>query len=763
MPPMLVPSVAPDPGRAPDLQGTPVVPMSNAAPQQISQLGEAMSRAGSAAFQTGQTMGDKIQDTVDDANVRAAETGFLQNAQGIVTGYTRQLGKNAMDAYDPATQALSKAKQDAAAGLTNPLQQKMFNYVSTGHLMNFGRQMADHNFQQTVNFGVKEGNDSADAQMQVAANNYPDWQNPNGKFGQAKQAAIAEVLQAGQLAGIPPGSAQSRAAIQQKTSALADNVLTMMIGQEHFDEAQQYYNTAIANGELDDQMQKKWNIAITEGHGADKSKDAGEQEVQGALGASKDQQRIEPIPGGGLTTAPTVGEPGRQEPVQGPITGVMGDPRAGHEHHGIDTAVPVGTPVKAPLDGLVSRVWNDQTGGGLSMEVTYPTGYKEYFMHLSAQNYKEGQKVTQGAILGLSGQSGNATGPVLHDAMKDPDGNWVDPRNPNPPGANESQAISQTPKDPLTFTEPAMLQAALTGVRGRTDLTERQKSMAEAYVERQYGIATNLKQGQYEEAKKAAVNLYYQQNGSIAGLDPAVKSQLTAEDIYKLNQPIPRKDDEDTVLDLLAHPEKVIPGTIEKYRMNLSQETYERFFKQAQDNATPGSPKILDATLDNNQLDTLLAKNSQAGLVDPKANTPEAQRKIDLKTSIDDQIDAEQTRLGRKLSRSEKESIMTQTIGDTVYLHHTFGSDKPVPLVTLNQDQLGNAYVNVGPQKVKLASIPAEDQKMIHDAWLETEKEHNWQHRELSAQEMATKWVQLQQARKPTAGPSAWHSMLPPF
>jgi hypothetical protein len=614
--------------------------------------------------------------------------------------------------------------------------------------------------------------------MNLAGTNYSDWQNPGGTFAGYKKAGTSEALQAASLAGHPPNSATAQAAVQKQTSALGDAVLTQMTGKEQYDEAQTYYETAIKNNELDDQMVKKWGAAITEGHNAEKGKNLGDQAVQVGMGRSPNQQQIAPLPGGSVTAVPAkenpaalpgvggVAGPGEAAPAGSKVTDVMGSPREGHEHHGIDYGVPVGTNVVAPKDGTVSRVWDDgKTGGGLSMAVSYPDGSTQYFMHLSAQNYQQGQKVTQGAILGLSGQTGNATGPTLHWAQKDPDGNWVDPRGGLQAPASTPAAVATTPGDPLQFTDPAQLKAGLEWVRSQPGYTARQLATAEAQVERQYSIATGLQQQTYENAKKAAVNLYYQQNGSIAGLDPAIKSQLTGEDLYKLSQPIPRKDDEDTVLDLLAHPEKVVPGTIDKYRMDLSQETYQRFFAEAQKNATKPD-KIISANLDNDQLDTLLAKNNLGNLVAPTMakNPMDAQRKIDLKTSIDDQINLDQQRLGRELSRQEKEKIMTDTIGDTAFLtHNWFSTDKGVPRVALTPEENKKAYVNVGNQRVKLASIPAQDQLQIADAWRQTEKEHGWAHRELSGQEIATKWLQLKQSQKRPAAAAMGSSWLPPM
>jgi murein DD-endopeptidase MepM/ murein hydrolase activator NlpD len=623
--------------------------MSNAAPGQISQIGEAVSRAGSAAFQTGQTMGDKIQDTIDDANVRAAETGFLQNAQGIVTDYTHQLGKNAMDAYDPATQALSKAKQDAAAGLTNPIQQKMFNYVSSQHLMMFGRQMGDHNFQQTVNYRVKEGNDSADAQGQLAAQNYSDWQRPDGNYNQYKTNTINEITAAAHLSGIGPG-AQLTAAIQQKTSGIADSVLLQMTGQEHYDEAKTFYEAALANHELDKQMQDKWGPAIEQGHKSEKGKNLGDKWVQIAMGASPDQQRTQPIPGGAITAVPTVGEPGRQEPVQGPITGVMGDPRAGHEHHGIDTAVPVGTPVKAPADGTVSRVWDDgKAGGGLSMEVTYPSGYKEYFMHLSAQNYQQGQKVTQGGVLGLSGQSGNATGPVLHDAMKDPKGQWVDPRN-----------VSPAPKDPLQFTNPNWLETALQGVRQDPDSDDREKAIAEAQVLKQYNIAKDVATQKYTQVRNTAVDWKYA-HGSLNGLDANVMASLKPEDRFNLSKPIEADTDPGTMAGFILNPETLTVDNVKAAYTGgkLSNGSYLSLLTDATKLANKPD-KVLAATV---EADRIKFFADQAGIPQFSTQTDDQKREYNqLLVRIQSDVNTAQINKGGELTQAEKDAITQRNL-----------------------------------------------------------------------------------------------------
>jgi len=53
-------------------------------------------------------------------------------------------------------------------------------------------------------------------------------------------------------------------------------------------------------------------------------------------------------------------------------------------------------------------------------------GLLTLYMHLSEFKVKEGDKVTRGQIIGLSGGSGRATGPHLHVAVRW-QGTYLDP------------------------------------------------------------------------------------------------------------------------------------------------------------------------------------------------------------------------------------------------------------------------------------------------------------------------------------------------
>lgn len=107
-------------------------------------------------------------------------------------------------------------------------------------------------------------------------------------------------------------------------------------------------------------------------------------------------------------------------------------------HKGTDFGCPVGTPVVAMNDGVVTEfTWGPSFGLHLVVDhVPFADGTAGLwagYMHLSKIKVKSGQKVKRGQIIGWSGQSGHVTGPHLHVEVQNNKGKWnalksVDPQ-----------------------------------------------------------------------------------------------------------------------------------------------------------------------------------------------------------------------------------------------------------------------------------------------------------------------------------------------
>lgn len=98
-------------------------------------------------------------------------------------------------------------------------------------------------------------------------------------------------------------------------------------------------------------------------------------------------------------------------PVSGPISSPFGR-RASGMHLGTDFAVPIGTPVKAPQDGIISRTGEDNMNG-IFVEINSGNTV-HLLLHLSKSKVSPGENVRQGQVVALSGNTGHSTGPHLH-------------------------------------------------------------------------------------------------------------------------------------------------------------------------------------------------------------------------------------------------------------------------------------------------------------------------------------------------------------
>lgn len=105
-----------------------------------------------------------------------------------------------------------------------------------------------------------------------------------------------------------------------------------------------------------------------------------------------------------------------RQPFKGeyPITQRYGEKDTSAFHTGIDYACPMGTEILASEAGLVVFAGWDKTGYGNLVIIQHNDGNATLYAHLSKIGVVLRQKAEQGQVIGLSGSTGNSTGPHLH-------------------------------------------------------------------------------------------------------------------------------------------------------------------------------------------------------------------------------------------------------------------------------------------------------------------------------------------------------------
>jgi len=115
------------------------------------------------------------------------------------------------------------------------------------------------------------------------------------------------------------------------------------------------------------------------------------------------------------------------------VSSPFGAKRKYETHPGVDIPVPSGTPIKAPLDGVVktANISHNRMCGG-TIDIDYGNGYWSRFCHCRKIDVKPGDIVKRGQVVGLTGGrkgetgAGNSGGPHLHFTLKK-DGRLVNP------------------------------------------------------------------------------------------------------------------------------------------------------------------------------------------------------------------------------------------------------------------------------------------------------------------------------------------------
>ncbi|WP_329531148.1 LysM peptidoglycan-binding domain-containing M23 family metallopeptidase [Streptomyces sp. NBC_01450] len=157
------------------------------------------------------------------------------------------------------------------------------------------------------------------------------------------------------------------------------------------------------------------------------SKPSAEPSAQPSTRSSaKPSTRSSAQPGAGSSSAAAAPKPQAAAPTNDtgyalPVTGatigtgykVAGSMWSSGYHTGVDFVIPTGTTIKAIAAGtVVSAGWGGAYGN--QVVIQHADGQYSQYAHMSVLSVSAGQTVTEGQQIGLSGATGNVTGPHLH-------------------------------------------------------------------------------------------------------------------------------------------------------------------------------------------------------------------------------------------------------------------------------------------------------------------------------------------------------------
>lgn len=695
-----VPSATTAPIGVSPMSAQPVQPMQNAAPGQMQQMGAATEHFGLEV----QDIGERIQNQLDDAMAKQAESKFAQAALQIANGdgtaanpgYLHLKGEAAINGLADAKSALAKAKQAGSDSLATDFQKAMYNRVAQQHLLSFGTQMVDHHFQQTAQFSAQAASDRGDTYIQLAANSGNSRGlvdvngNPAGDLYNYTQQAIHEKLAAANIAlGAGPTSPQGIAIAKDTTSAIAQGVITRMLTDHDYKGAQAYYNSELAAGRINEAAAESLGPRIKANVDQETVEDVVNQYVdvllRGKVGASGINPQL-PIQGGSYATKPSKNDDGSMTFI-----------------------VPQGVGTKAAATGTVTSMTQEQPGMPYTAEVTHQDGSTTQYGNLSAVNVKQGDQVTQGQQLGLTAKGG------LDYSMTDKNGNVVDPTSQVLPAVDRTK-----------FTNPEDAQKIVNQINA-SDYPPQLKREMIAYAETTQKKNLVLQNENYNiNVKQPAVDYFYSHGLSLKGY-PGGTAQLRPEDLYTLLQtPAPTQQSSYSTLYWFATHTDYTKQDVLNHMPSLSQSDVISLTKGASDIAA-NTDQTKTATLDKMQFENSLYQAGLGSLVHMEglSNTQKQanqQRYVEIRNDLRNIFTDKATSLKRQPTLEEKQQLTDDYLMNNQVLVHDPGfltrnsnytDDKLVNYSQLTDAQVQKAYVTVGGERIMLSQIPQQKKDAI--------------------------------------------------
>ncbi len=668
VPTTFVPQVTPSGGGdIGDFAAPPVQPMQNAAPEQVQQFGRAMTQAGNVAY----SAGIAIQDAIDEAETKASDVAFLQQANEIMrgqNGFMNTKGAQAKNAFQATQDALSQAGQQSMDRLQNETQRRMFQNVLSRNMMTFQTQALSHYNTEAVNYDREASRSRAMSYVGLSVESHKNRGKvgsdglPSDEYVTDLAVAINEIRSVGRLNGFVENSPQMKDLEQIVYSTWTAGVAEQLADDKDYDEALALVDNMRAADKLPADIAKK----LRDGLEANQRREM----VTELTGSIRWSGSLE-TPSGSANFAELV-KGGRYE----------------QDKDGLQVIGARNSFVSSPTSAIVKSI--DGTTVVLSAR-----GDREIVLTNvdPSRLLAVGMEIPRGYILGYVGgenQTDDGLYPVGYSVIRN--GERIDPRAVN----SLQEDWNESAEKPKTLTEALNIAARINDDQLRRDVQSNLRTV--------YGQEEQLQRDQYND-NLASVENQLASGVSMADIPKAQWAELKPVHREQLMKAQQIRDDERVLNELYTNPSLLTPEYLSKNEGSLSLQTKQRL------RGLLNSPeKLYAVTVDATQVNETMINNGFRHLINPQAADMEAvQQSILLRATIERDINTDQKRLKRELDRDEKQTIIDaalMTYGRTRKTQRFLGFDYLWPdvdetglLSTMTREQLGG--VSAGTEVVR--------------------------------------------------------------
>ena len=686
------PTVSPRVGDAQPFAAPGVEPMRNFQPEQSAKLSAATQGAGQQMMK----IGEMIQDQIDDANTKAADSWYTSQAQKVLfdkdSGYLNSIGIKAKDGYAPTQEKLAKLRADAEVALTNDVQKRMFSAVAAKHEINFSSQMDTHAVRQIRVYaaGESEAREKQYVDLAIA--------DPQGRTSYTA-TAVQEANDRADLLQLPTDSTQRKAMVQNAYQSVHVGVANDLMINNKFTDAKGMLDKAFKDGQMDAKTYQTLSKQVDQGY---------RKQNAVALGDSifKQGQALDAVDPGSV--------------IDYVIT----------KHEGGYVADDAGKgPTKYGINGKANGL-SDKQVENLTLDQARDIYRKKYWNAIDADKLSPGIRamafdtaVNQGPEMAkklITQSGGDVT--KFAELRREAYTKLIE-SNPAKYGKYEKGWMNRV--NDLEASAQGQTQS-LSSMLARTDSIPdiEDREMTRQRIKSQWAEKEAVTTQDYQQKVQKAQDIAFQREGGWADVPPQIWGDLKQSDrAAMMNRP--KNSDSNTLLMLQQNPDLWAPGKIEKYRAVLSEGDYRQFVSKG--SGADGSSKILAASIDQEQMKNGLLKAGLEDLINPKKDSDEEKERIRLNARFENEINQEQIARKRQLSMDEKNALLVRMLKPVkVKAVSTWWGGNTMDKKYYQVEYKGNVIVPPDMRKAIESGFQSRnikyDESMIRDAYLATEE-----------------------------------------
>lgn len=394
---------------------------------------------------------DDINAIHDEAAVKKIDTEVLAAIAEARRAVANAKGEQALTAGETYKTAIDNIRKDALSKLTNDRQKRMFTDVFERRAVVDYDAVQSHLDKETRTFAVDSGGARA---KEMAFRAVDNWDNPE-EFDRSIVSVVNEVEAIGRLQG--KDEQMRKVDKDEAVSGVYAGVVERLAVDDPL-KALDYLNTHAGKitPDMETKLRQRLHASVEEARvDTDVNMIIGNI-TSGAYGiASEGAANVPAVDSAKVEQTMAVNSnPLREKGKTRVKGGQFGAPRDGgtREHGGLDYPAPAGTPVFPRLHGKVIEVDRaGKTDAGYYVKIKYADGHVGSYAHLRSVTVAPGDDVDANTVIGGVGGTGKggktSYGNHLHEVIRGPDGNAINPENYKPkPVAGEAATPSYTPK-----------------------------------------------------------------------------------------------------------------------------------------------------------------------------------------------------------------------------------------------------------------------------------------------------------------------------